>query len=149
MTDMTEKLSSLPGVSRVVFAPDGAGIYIVPAEVRTVMDLLRRQLGFIHLSFLTAVDRADENLIELVYALYSYAEGFSLTARVELGRAAPEIETISDIFRTADWHERETAEMFGVKFLNHPDPRRLLLPEGVNAPLRKDYTNKEMIPLPH
>ena len=149
MTHTTEEISSLPGVSRVALAPGGASFYIAPAMVRTVIRLLRDRFGFIHLSFLTAVDRVDENLIELVYALYSYSEGLSLTARVELGRAAPGVETISDIFRTADWHERETAEMFGVKFLNHPDPRRLLLPEGVNAPLRKDYTNKEMIPLPH
>jgi NADH-quinone oxidoreductase subunit C len=52
----------------------------------------------------------------------------------------PSIQSVVEIWRTADWHERETAEMFGIKFLNHPDPRKLLLPDEWQAhPLRKDF----------
>jgi NADH:ubiquinone oxidoreductase subunit C len=57
-----------------------------------------------------------------------------------LDRDKPEIETVSFIWKTAEFHEREVAELFGVNFLHHPDPRKLILPdEWTGFPLRKDY----------
>jgi len=58
----------------------------------------------------------------------------------KLDRATPMIDTVCDIWRTAEFHEREVFEMFGVEFKNHPDLRKLILPEDwVGYPLRKDY----------
>ena len=69
--------------------------------------------------------------------------------RVLLPREGGTVETASDIYRTAEWHERETAEMFGVEFVGHPDPRKLLLPDDLDGyPLRKDFTHPNMIRLP-
>ena len=90
----------------------------------------------------------QNNIIEVVYIFYSWESRDKVTIRVKLDRDKPEIDTISDIFKTAEWHERETYEMFGVKFLNHPDLRPLLLPEGIEMPLRKDFKNEDMEKLP-
>ena len=71
-----------------------------------------------------------------------------MVLRVKLDRAKAEVPTISGVFKTADWHEREASEMFGIKFSGHPDLNRLLLPDGIESPLRKDYKNPDMTPLP-
>ena len=56
---------------------------------------------------------------------------------------------MSDLFRTAEWHERETAELFGIVFAGHPDPRRLLLPDDLEGfPLRKDFAHPNLVRLP-
>jgi NADH-quinone oxidoreductase subunit C len=64
--------------------------------------------------------------------------------KVTLLRENAEIDSVTDIWRTANWHERETAEMFGIKFIGHPDLRRLLLPaDWEGNPLKKDYQHQE------
>jgi NADH-quinone oxidoreductase subunit C len=64
----------------------------------------------------------------------------NIVIKVNLDRTNPEIETVSDIWRTAEFHEREVYEMFGVNFLNHSDLRKLILPDDWEGyPLRKDY----------
>jgi NADH-quinone oxidoreductase subunit C len=68
---------------------------------------------------------------------------------VRCPRDGARVPTVSDIFRTAEWHERETAELFGIVFTDHPDPRRLLLPDDLDGyPLRKDFTHPNLIRLP-
>jgi NADH-quinone oxidoreductase subunit C len=68
---------------------------------------------------------------------------------VALGRDSARLDTVSDIYRTAEWHEREAAEMFGISFTGHPDPRKLLLPDEIEGhPLRKDFSHPDMNPLP-
>lgn len=87
---------------------------------------------------LTGVDRGDR--IEVVYHLHSYGRRHGIVLRVALDRAKPEVGTVSDVWRTAEWHERETYDLLGVVFVDHPDLRRLLMPEDwVGHPLRKDY----------
>jgi NADH-quinone oxidoreductase subunit C len=122
--------------------------WVSPKNIRTAAEYLKNEMKFDQLSFVTAVDQPVDNRIELIYQFFSYAASDDVVIRVKLDRAKAEIETISDIFMTANWHERETAEMFGVVFLNHPDPNRLLLPDGIEMPLRKDFKNQDMIPLP-
>ena len=127
---------------------DAALDVLVPAgEIRAALAALRKA-GFSHLSFVSAQDLVKDGAIELVYRLFSREAGTDATLRSRLDRKAPQAPTVSDLFRTAEWHERETAEMFGVTFAGHPDPQRLLLPEGVAAPLRKDFTHGELTPLP-
>jgi NADH-quinone oxidoreductase subunit C len=85
--------------------------------------------------------------VELVYHLSSLVHRHRLVLKVMLPRwqgdvagRLPEVPSLSDIWRTADWHEREVFDLFGISFLGHPDFRRILLPEDwVGHPLRKDY----------
>ena len=111
---------------------------IDPAQITKVVQFLKDN-SFKYLRFLTAIDFPDKGVMELIYFLYSYKFNIDLIIKTTLKRDKPEIESICEIFPAANWHERETAEMFGIKFINHPDPSPLLLPEDVYAPLRKDF----------
>jgi NADH-quinone oxidoreductase subunit C len=122
---------------------------VSPADVRGHLLFLRDTLRFDHLVFVSALDLPDRASQELVYRLFSYETKLTVVIRVLLPREGGRVETVSDIYRTAEWHERETAEMFGIDFAGHPDPRKLLLPDDIDGhPLRKDFTHPNMIPLP-
>jgi len=96
------------------------------------------QLNFDYLFCLTCVDWKTH--FTMVYHLTSTIHRDSIVIKANLDRENPEIETVSDIWRTAEFHEREVYDLFGVKFLHHPDLRRLFLTdEWKGWPLRKDY----------
>ena len=97
------------------------------------------------LSCVTGIDNGVEaNTIEVAYNLYSIPFNHHVMIKVVLSRDNPEVDSVVEIWRTANWHERETAEMFGIKFTGHPDLRRLLLPaDWEGHPLRKDYQHQE------
>jgi NADH-quinone oxidoreductase subunit C len=110
---------------------------------------LRDTLRFDLLVFMTAIDRFAEGKLEVVYRLFSYETKASLMVRVMLPRSGARVDTVSDIYRTAEWHEREAAEMFGIEFVGHPDPRKLLLPDDLDGhPLLKDFTHPNLRRLP-
>jgi NADH-quinone oxidoreductase subunit C len=120
-----------------------------PGALREHLLHLRDRLGFDHLAFMTGLDKPAESRVELIYRLFSWGTGLSLTLRTSVPRDSARVASVSDIYRTADWHERETAEMFGVEFSGHPDPRKLLLPDDIEGhPLRKDFSHPNMIRLP-
>jgi NADH:ubiquinone oxidoreductase 27 kD subunit len=77
----------------------------------------------------------------MVYHLTSTTHRHNIVIKSNINRDNPKIETVSDIWKTANFHEREVYEMFGVKFLNHPDLRLLILPDGWEGknPMRKDF----------
>jgi NADH:ubiquinone oxidoreductase subunit C len=76
----------------------------------------------------------------MVYHFTSTTHFHNIVVKAKLDRNNPEIETVCNIWRTAEFHEREVYDLFGVKFLHHPDLRRLLLTDDwVGYPLRKDY----------
>jgi NADH:ubiquinone oxidoreductase subunit C len=146
-----EILEKLKTKAEVLESKEDLGVLnavVAVRDIKPAMEFLRTGLKFDQLNFVTAIDWMANNIIEVIYTLYSYEAGDNAVIRVKLDRAKPEVETISGIFATAEWHERETAEMFGVKFINHPDPSRLILPDGVEMPLRKDFKDEEMINLP-
>lgn len=146
-SEIMDDMNRLPGTTSSL-GPDSVLDVLAPAkEVPGILAALKKS-GFGHLSFLTAKDLPSENLIELVYRLFSYVSRTDASVRTRLDRGNPSAPTVSGIFRTAEWHERETAEMFGVEFSGHPCPGKLLLPDGVEAPLRKDFKHEEMTPLP-
>ena len=91
-----------------------------------------------------------ESRFEVVLCLSSHEKKHELIAKVKLDKDNPEIESVCDIWLGASWHERETIELFGINFLNHPDPRPLLLYEGweYGFPMRKGWTGPDFIPLP-
>ena len=98
----------------------------------------REDLYFDYLFCLTCVDWKTH--LTMVYHLSSTRHRHTMVVKVKLDRERPELSTVSDIWRTAEFHEREVFEMFGVSFSGHPDLRNLILPDDwVGYPLRKDY----------
>jgi NADH-quinone oxidoreductase subunit C len=97
------------------------------------------------LSCVTAIDNGPEaNTMEMIYNLYSIPYNHHLALKVILSRENPEVRTLSSIWKTADWHEREAFDMFGIVFIGHPDLRRILMPaDWEGFPLRKDYKQQE------
>lgn len=97
------------------------------------------ELNFDYLFCLTCVDFKTH--LTMVYHFTSTTHRHTIVVKSKLDRNKPEIETVSPIWRTAEFHEREVYELFGVNFLNHPDLRLLILPDGWEGrnPMRKDY----------
>jgi NADH-quinone oxidoreductase subunit C len=96
------------------------------------------ELNFDYMFCLTCVDWKTH--LTMVYHLNSKNHKHTIVVKAKVDRNNPEIETVSHIWRTAEFHEREVFDLFGVQFLHHPDLRRLLLTdEWVGYPLRKDY----------
>ena len=94
---------------------------------------------FDYMFCLTCVDWKTK--LTMVYHLECMQTKDIVVVKADLDRNNPEIESVSHIWRTAEFHEREVYELFGVKFLNHPDLRLLILPEGWEGrnPMRKDF----------
>jgi NADH:ubiquinone oxidoreductase subunit C len=136
----------LGGLGSLTFEEGGEWInlFVEPADFRALMEQLRRdeQLEFDYLFCLTCVDFKTH--LTMVYHLSSTRYRYNIVVKSKLEREQPEIETVCDIWRTAAFHEREVYELFGVKFLNHPDLRLLILPEGWEGknPLRKDFEDE-------
>lgn len=105
-------------------------------------------LCFDYLMNLTAVDYPADRL-ELVIHLYSMDKNHRICVKTILDRENPLIPSVTDLWRGAEWHERETYDFFGINFEGNPDLRRILLPEDFSGhPLRKDFTCAEIIPSP-
>ena len=116
-------------------------IYIEPQQWLPLAQQLRTDspLHFDFLFCLTCIDWKTH--LTMVYHLTSTKFRHNIVIKSKLDRSNPEIESVSHIWRTADFHEREVYEMFGVNFLNHPDLRLLILPDGWEGknPMRKDF----------
>ncbi len=99
------------------------------------------RLGFEVLADLSAVDPVkDSEELWMIYQLLSIKNRQRLAIKAVLPKPNLTIDTLSGIYRAAQWHERECAEMFGITFNGHPDPRNILLPDDWEGhPLRKDY----------
>lgn len=100
---------------------------------------------FDQLSCITGIDNGPQaNTMEVIYHLYSIPFNQSLAIKVVLAREHAAIESISAIWKSADWLEREVYDMFGIHFNNHPDLRRILMPaDWEGHPLRKDYQHQD------
>lgn len=136
-------------------------IVVDPIKIKEVAFFLRddSELDFNSLVLLTGMDDANGEKVDegdgfkvikggtlsVYYHLESLNLKHKLTVKVSTPRENPEIESVDSVWRCADWNEREAFDMFGIKFLNHPDLRRILMPEDWEAgyPLRKDYRNPE------
>jgi len=90
--------------------------------------------------FTAGVDFGPDGGFEVVTHLFSIRHRHNVRVKVKLPHADPVCPTVSDLFPTSDWHERETREMFGIRFEGHPKPVKLLLSEPFEGePLRKDF----------
>lgn len=93
------------------------------------------------LDTITGVDWLAEGKMEVVYDYFHPGTGLRAVVRTRIPRENAEISTISAVFSGADWHERETHDFFGIRFLGHPNLTPFLLPEDATYhPLRKDFT---------
>jgi NADH-quinone oxidoreductase subunit C len=120
----------------------------VPAkELVSICDLLWRdpQTYFDSLSCVTAIDLGPEvGQMEVIYTLYSIPFHVTLHLKVLIDRDKPEVPSLSGIWKTADWHEREAFDLLGVQFIGHPNLTRILLPaDWQGHPLRKDYVEQD------
>jgi len=118
-------------------------VLVEPAALPAFLQAVREdgRLAFEQVADLTATDPAadDENLWINVQLL-SLTHKHRLAVKCLLPKANPVMPTSAPVHRTCQWHERECAEMFGITFEGHPDPRNILLPDDwVGSPLRKDY----------
>ncbi len=116
---------------------------VVPAEhIVAAAQLLKSQQQYIRLSTVTGVDwYPAEPRFEVVYHLHSLARNMRLRVKCKLPGADPEIDSLTGVWRSANWYERETFDLFGIRFRNHPDLTRIMMPEDWEGhPLRKDYT---------
>ena len=98
------------------------------------------ELDFAMLSWISGVDWLPrEPRFEVVYGLLSLSRTVRLTLKVQVGEENPRVPTVTGVWPTADWLERETWDFYGIEFAGHPNLVRILLPEGwVGWPLRKD-----------
>lgn len=129
---------------------------VAPERIAEIGKFLRDTPGlhFDYLECLSGVDHGPEaGQISVVYHLMSipYGHRIVLKARLPRGAAAPEdtselpgLPSVTGVWRTADWHEREAYDLVGIHFEGHPDLRRILMPEDwPGHPLRKDYENPD------
>src|SRR5580658_7913660 len=114
---------------------------IAPGKIVSVCGFLKYDQSFVRLSTVTAVDRYPaEPRFEVVYHLHSVERNERLRLKCRIFGADPVIESVTAVWRGANWYERETFDMFGIRFLNHPDLRRIMMPDNWEGhPLRKDY----------
>ena len=109
--------------------------------MREVAKYCRDELSFDYLLDISSVDNSgEEPRFEVVYELYSLTLAVHLRLKLTVSEAVSAVDTVSDIWPTANWHEREVYDMFSITFTNHPDLTRILMPEDWEGhPLRKDY----------
>jgi len=114
---------------------------ILPTDLRETAKFCRDELGLDYLLDITSVDNFGEDpRFEIVYELYSMTLAIHLRIKCTAPEDDPTVDTVSDIWATANWHEREVYDMMGLRFNNHPDLRRILMWEGYPYfPLRKEF----------
>src|SRR5712692_4849130 len=114
---------------------------ILPADLREVAKFCRDELSFDYLIDITSIDNFGEDpRFEIVYELYSMTLAVHLRLKLKVSEEIGAVDTVSDIWPTANWHEREIYDMMGIRLNGHPDLRRILMWEGYPFfPLRKDF----------
>jgi len=126
-------------------------ILIQPDGCHDLLDALFRDNNFWcdHLISLSGEHvKGEKGIIKIHYHVTSLTKGWVIHIQTERilsdPQEIPEFDSVSDIWKSANWHERETAELYGIHFKNHPDLRKLLLPSNWEGfPLRKDYMPQE------
>ena len=110
-------------------------------DIRQVAKFCKEELSFDYLVDISSVDNfGSEPRFEVVYELYSMTMAIHLRLKLRVSEEDPTVDTVSDVWPTADWHEREIWDMMGLRFNNHPDLRRILMWEGYPYfPLRKEF----------
>ncbi len=118
---------------------------VARCEPGSLKDVARRlkdapDIGYETLNFIAGVDKV--RCLESVYHVYSWKTNTYLELHVDVDRGTAALDTVTDVWPAADWHERESWDMVGIRYLGHPDLRRILLKDDfIGYPLRKDYVD--------
>jgi NADH-quinone oxidoreductase subunit C len=114
---------------------------IAPAKIASICGFLKYDQKFKRISSVTAVDRYPvEPRFEVVYHLHSIERNERVRLKCRISGDQCEIESVTAVWRGAEWYEREVFDLFGIRFRGHPDLRRILMPgDWEGHPLRKDY----------
>lgn len=110
-------------------------------QIETIARFCKAELGFDYLIDICSIDNfGEEPRFEVIYELYSMDRGEHLRLKLAVSEDDLEVPTISGVWATADWHEREIFDMMGIRFKGHPDLRRILMWDGYPFyPLRKEF----------
>ena len=141
---LANAVRSIEGKFKIVAKTEFRGETTLTIERTAIHDLAlfcRDTLGFDYLVDLSGVDHfGEEPRFELVYELSQLAPSTHLRVKFRVSEDDLAAQTVSDVWPTADWHEREVFDMMGIRFTGHPDLRRILMWEGYPFyPLRKDF----------
>ncbi len=116
---------------------------IAPADIDRACEYLL-SVGYEFLADITAVDYPDKGVFRLLYQVSNYQNGDIITLKTEIERETAQIQSVEKVWRAADWLEREVYDMFGIKFIGHPNMKRILMWEGFDGwPLRKDFVHRQ------
>lgn len=109
--------------------------------IAEICQFAKKNLGFDYLVDISSIDNyGDDPRWTVVYHLYGYGHRCALRVKTDVGEEESELPTITGVWRTANWHEREVYDMMGITFRDHPDLRRILMWDGYPYyPLRKDF----------
>ncbi len=124
-----------------VIARGETTLWVEPSKIAAVCAYLKSEWQFNRLSGVTAIDRFPmEPRFEVVYLLHSIPRNERLKLKAALPGDHPEIESVCGVWEGANWYEREVFDLFGVRFLSHPDLRRIMMPDYWEGhPLRRDF----------
>ena len=149
--EIYEALITQFGETVLAFDNETAGdpsIRIAPAAIAEVCEYLAKTdtLAFDSLMCLSGVDlNAKDEDFAVVYHLYAMKHRHSVVLKTTVPKTDPHLPSVSHIWKTADWHEREAYDLYGIVFHGHNDLRRILLPDDWEGyPLRKDYKEPEI-----
>ncbi len=120
------------------------GDTVIRVEADVIVDIcryLKNEQHFIYLTDVFGTDRfTSEERFEVIYNLISLRNRERLFVKVRLPEEEPVLESVADIWKSASWMEREVYDMFGIRFTDHPDFRRIYMPEDFNYyPMRKEF----------
>ena len=157
-----ESVASAVG-GRAEVAHSTAKVRVASGAWKEALTAARDDLGLVFLSWLSAIDWSNEVAVgdepdepveeryEMLCAVSDLADGNLVVISTDIGHDAPSIDSVTDVYAGANWHEREAAEMFGIDFVGHPDLAKLYLPDAFEGyPLRKSYPllSREVKPWP-
>ncbi len=151
---VAERLRARFGADVTVVDQHGHSVATVPADRwRDVVRFVRDEPEFAcdYCDFVTGVDFGAERGFEVVAHFFSTEHRHNVRLKVALPYDEPALDSVADLFATCNWHERETQEMFGIRFEGRPQPVKLLLSEPFEGfPLRKDFPlmSREVKPWP-
>lgn len=136
---LTEKFTD-----SIIEVYQSSGDTFVRIEAESILEIsqfLKNDLGYIYLSDLFGTDRyTSEERFEVIYNLISFKNGIRLFVKIRCEEENPEVNSVTKIWPSGSWHEREVYDMFGIRFKGHPDFRRIFLPEDFQYyPLRKEF----------
>ncbi|MEX0944825.1 MAG: NADH-quinone oxidoreductase subunit C [Balneolaceae bacterium] len=139
-------VDSLTGkfAKKVIEVYQSSGDTFVRIEADSLIEIcsyLKEELHFIYLSDVFGIDRyTSDERFEVVYNLLSLRDVSRIFLKVRCNEESPEVESVASVWPAANWFEREVFDMFGVNFRNHPDLRRIYMPEDFEYyPLRKEF----------